>query len=556
LSSGIFYDIRIWEEIRSIVSWKTDRLVESINQDIPKDPSLAEFQGKHPVPSQLHQIMEQRADAWVQRLYDICCDSYKGRGKTLSADFDRAIWQYRIYPFIMGETDAQIHSGTMGGFLNLLLCAVGSPPESRRSLTVDQKECCFGVRSRVYETWHDKLHHLRPRINEAAAVMASANARERRAARIVAGLPPDDPPLTPALPGHLLVQPEESQPPIGMADSTFWRDLAVQFSALRDKRKLRAGGASDSMFISALETLAMRGASEIAVAGTSDLLHIWLEELRKQGLPFQSSGQSNEVLSEAELGESIYRGFTDGLCESSVTFCNKCEAQAVQAEFEEKQRNDPRNWSQFRQQYEALKSVRELRSEPPEQISEEFVRQAIARIRGIKPEDVTREQIAFEVAGLLSSTRRHVELIPSTVKLGSRPELEANPSYVGIDKNRRDNAPASIPQPKNETNSGQQKHVAERNRSTRSGAPMSEYRSELKRGILIQLIRNPDATDLEVSRGLDADGAVELPASWKRHPGDRLFAEAYSNPATRHNVEIAISKVRVDLRKRGLLDRR
>jgi hypothetical protein len=212
-----------------------------------------------------------------------------------------------------------------------------------------------------------------------------------------------------------------------MADSAFWHDLAVQFSALRDRRKLRPGGANDSMFISALKTLAMRGASEIAVAGTSDLLHIWLEELRKQGLPFQSSGQSDEVLSEAELGESIYRGFTDGLCEASVTLCNGREAQAVQAEFEEKQRNNPRNWSQFRQQYEALKSVRELRSEPPEQISEEFVRQAIARIRGIKPEDVTREQIAFEVAGLLSSTRHHVEVIPSTIKPASPLEPEANP---------------------------------------------------------------------------------------------------------------------------------
>jgi len=213
LSSGIFYDIRIWEEIRSIVSWKTDRLVEIINQDIPKDPSLAEFQGKHPVPSQLHQIMEQRADDWVQRLYDICCDAYISCGKCLSADFDRAIWQYRIYPFVMGENDSQIHSGTMGGFLNLLLCAVGSPPERRRSLTVDQKECCFGVRSRIYETWHDKLHHLPPRINEAAAVMAQANARERRAARIGAGLPPDDPPPLSVTPAHPLTKPEESVAP-------------------------------------------------------------------------------------------------------------------------------------------------------------------------------------------------------------------------------------------------------------------------------------------------------------------------------------------------------
>jgi hypothetical protein len=159
---------------------------------------------------QLRQIMEQRANAWVQRLYDPCCDAYKSRGKTLSADFDRAVWFYRVEPFIMGENDSQIHSGTMGGFLNLLLCAVGSPPERRRSLTVNQKECCFGVRSKVYETWYDKLHHLTPRINEAIRVLSAAKAMERRAARIVRGLPPDDPPSTPA---HPLKQPEESVSP-------------------------------------------------------------------------------------------------------------------------------------------------------------------------------------------------------------------------------------------------------------------------------------------------------------------------------------------------------
>jgi hypothetical protein len=85
---------------------------------------------------------------------------------------------------------------------------------------------------------------------------------------------------------------------------------------------------------------------------------------------------------------------------------------------------------------------------------------------------------------------------------------------------------------------------------------MSDYRSDLKRGILMQLVKKPRATDLEICRGLDADDAVELPLSWKVRPEDRLFAGAYSNPHTRRKVEVAISKVRVDLRKRGLLDRR
>jgi hypothetical protein len=202
LLSTDLYDISIWEEVRSIVSWKTDQLVESINKEISEDRSLAEFQGKHPVPFQLRQIMEQRANAWIQRLYDLCGDAYKSRGKKLLANFDRAVWFYCVQPFIMGETDSQIHTQTMGGFLNLLLCAVGSPPERRSSLTVNQKECCFDVRMKVYETWHDKLHNLPPRINEAAAIIAQANARERGAARIAAGLPPDDPPPPPASPEH------------------------------------------------------------------------------------------------------------------------------------------------------------------------------------------------------------------------------------------------------------------------------------------------------------------------------------------------------------------
>jgi hypothetical protein len=59
------------------VSWKTGLLVDNINKEIPKDRSLTEFQGKQPVPWQLKEIMEQRANAWVQSVYDLCCDAYK-----------------------------------------------------------------------------------------------------------------------------------------------------------------------------------------------------------------------------------------------------------------------------------------------------------------------------------------------------------------------------------------------------------------------------------------------------------------------------------------------
>ena len=207
------YDITIWEQIRSTVQWKTLTLVKDINKEISNDFSLLELQGKHPVPWQLREVMRQRAHSWVQHLYDSCCDVYKRSGKELSAEFDRAVWAYCIEPFIMGQKEADIHHETMSGFLELLLCAVGSPRERRRFLTVSQKDCCLGVRKEVYETWYHKLHHLPLRINEALAAMAGYNAMERRAARIVRGLPPDDPPPPPSTPVHPLVQPEESLPP-------------------------------------------------------------------------------------------------------------------------------------------------------------------------------------------------------------------------------------------------------------------------------------------------------------------------------------------------------
>jgi hypothetical protein len=82
------------------------------------------------------------------------------------------------------------------------------------------------------------------------------------------------------------------------------------------------------------------------------------------------------------------------------------------------------------------------------------------------------------------------------------------------------------------------------------------YRSSIKRAILAQLIRDPDATDAQVCRALDADGAVDLPKSWQNNPRTRLFFGAYSDSLTRHKVETTISKVRQDWRKQGLPPRR
>ena len=81
--------------------------------------------------------------------------------------------------------------------------------------------------------------------------------------------------------------------------------------------------------------------------------------------------------------------------------------------------------------------------------------------------------------------------------------------------------------------------------------------SGLKRAILIQLTQNPSATDLEICRGLVADGLAELPPGWNVNRRDRLFVRAYSgNRGVRRKIEITIGKVRADLREAGLLPHR
>jgi hypothetical protein len=228
-----------------------------------------------------------------------------------------------------------------------------------------------------------------------------------------------------------------------MADSAFWRELAAQFLQIPGGGMLRAdghytvgsgeawrwqlAGGAGEFTRDTFETLARRGAFESAPAGTTDLLVAWLEAIRKEHINFRSDQIATEVNGEGRDGLQYVLGTIDRVCEASAILCKKLEARAIQAEFEEKQRNNPRNWSQFRQQYEAFRSMKEIINEPAERIPEEWVRSTIARIQGIKPEDVTLKQIAFEVSGLLSSTKRHIELIPSAPQ-GSPPAPEAKPS--------------------------------------------------------------------------------------------------------------------------------
>ena len=227
-----------------------------------------------------------------------------------------------------------------------------------------------------------------------------------------------------------------------MAISDFWHDLAAEFRALPGANHLRgdwdylarSGRAYEWRFVGAspstdarFEALARRAASEMPNAEYSDALLSWLEAVRKNSRQPGVIGNYSEENEDGSEGPVHIAGSLQNLCEESAIYCNKLESDARQKEFEEKQRNDPRNWPEFRQRYEVFNKMRQMRDEPAERIPEEFVRETIARIRNIKPEDVTDAQIRFEVAGLLSATRRHIEFIPSPPESQPTPEAQSEP---------------------------------------------------------------------------------------------------------------------------------
>jgi len=79
------------------------------------------------------------------------------------------------------------------------------------------------------------------------------------------------------------------------------------------------------------------------------------------------------------------------------------------------------------------------------------------------------------------------------------------------------------------------------------------YRSPLKRAILMQFLTNPTASDVDICHGLDDDENINLPDDWKIRAEDRLFSQAYKYHKTKRRMQIAFSKIRVDLREKALL---
>lgn len=78
------------------------------------------------------------------------------------------------------------------------------------------------------------------------------------------------------------------------------------------------------------------------------------------------------------------------------------------------------------------------------------------------------------------------------------------------------------------------------------------YVSAMKIAIGFILSLNGDASDLQICRRFDEEGIVELPKRWTTAE-NRSFERAYKDPQHRHKIENLISRVRTDMRKKGLL---
>jgi hypothetical protein len=136
-----------------------------------------------------------------------------------------------------------------------------------------------------------------------------------------------------------------------MADSAFWRELAatnllvpghetirvdLQYAIGSKVWQWRLSGSgnpneSDRYF----KHLAGQGAYEIAPKGTTDLVFFWLEAIMKERINFH----------EIEVPQYVV-GTIERVFEASAKLCGILEERAMQAEFDEKHRNDSRTLRQ------------------------------------------------------------------------------------------------------------------------------------------------------------------------------------------------------------------
>jgi len=205
-----------------------------------------------------------------------------------------------------------------------------------------------------------------------------------------------------------------------MADSNFWRDIAVKFRVLDPTGTLRADwhqsrttshippdvserwrivGPDPSVELE-FEALARRAGIEISPE--ADSLAMWLDAVRINNATLEPP--SYEEAPDGSIAVIHMSATIHQVAIASANYCKIMESKTIElervAKFEEQQKSDPRNWSPLRRHLEATRKMKELSAGPHEQIPEEVVRRILAQQYGVTPEQITWKQIRLEVTGL------------------------------------------------------------------------------------------------------------------------------------------------------------
>ena len=202
-----------------------------------------------------------------------------------------------------------------------------------------------------------------------------------------------------------------------MADSDFWRDLASQFLSIPDASLLRADRdyklgsetgnwrlSGNTRSIAHFDSLARRGAFELTSEENSDLLTAWLEALMAHpGSGYRQGVYYKEVTADGTDGPNHMTGSINHPHEGSANFCKALESEALQTEFEEKQRNDPKI---------AMAEPVPAQSTPDKTAEEQI---SLAR-----PIPSTRETVATQLSRLRDESPLTVEQLAEAVDIDPR----------------------------------------------------------------------------------------------------------------------------------------
>jgi hypothetical protein len=227
-----------------------------------------------------------------------------------------------------------------------------------------------------------------------------------------------------------------------MADSDFWRELAEKFRAIEDPFDLLhaewkkferdewslvdealAARPHRASISTRFEALARRGGTRLDSG--RDSLHVWLDALRAEDRWTDHEVHSGLNASGQPVEPPVLIAcWIMRLCKSSAEFCDILESRAIESERiakeENKQQEDPRNWSALHQYWEAHKGIKKLIEGPHERIPEALVREVLARQYSVKPEEVTWEQIRHELTGLF-------RWYPALTMIPTQPNADTSP---------------------------------------------------------------------------------------------------------------------------------